>query len=218
MMNFTRKLIWLACVSLTCSVMAWSQDFRATIVGRVTDANQAAVPNAQVQVKNLGTNEITNATTSSEGNYRAPFLRPGLYSVTVEVTGFKKATRDNVELVISQQATVNFTLEAGNVSDQVTITGDAVVIEAASADRGQVIDRQKVLELPLNARNPFMLGILTAGVNFNGAAIWQRPFDNGAIAEWTINGSQTRGNEFLLDGAPNNSQAGGNNIAYYTRN
>ncbi|HKX30089.1 MAG TPA: TonB-dependent receptor, partial [Blastocatellia bacterium] len=65
-----------------------------------------------------------------------------------------------------------------------------------------------------NARNPFMLGVLTAGVNFNGASIWQRPFDNGAIAEWTINGSQSRGNEFLLDGAPNNSQAGGNNIAY----
>ncbi len=55
--------------------------------------------------------------------------------------------------------------------------------------------------------------MLVAGVNFNGASIWQRPFDNGAIAEWTINGSQSRGNEFLLDGAPNNGQAGGNNIA-----
>ncbi len=88
------------------------------------------------------------------------------------------------------------------------------MLETASADRGVVIDRQQVLELPLNARNPFMLGILTAGVNFNGASIWQRPFDNGAIAEWTINGSQSRGNEFLLDGAPNNGQAGGNNIAY----
>ncbi len=95
-----------------------------------------------------------------------------------------------------------------------TIEGSAPVIETASADRGGVIDRQKVIELPLNARNPFMLGILTAGVNFYGASIWQRPFDNGAIADWTINGSQLRGNEFLLDGAPNNGQAGGNNIAY----
>lgn len=191
-----------------------AQDFRATVTGRITDANRAAIPNAQVSVKNIGTNEVSTATTNSEGNYRVPFLRPGAYSITVEATGFKKATRDNIELVISQAATFDFALETGNVSDSVTITGEAAVIETATADRGGVIDRQKVVELPLNARNPFMLGVLTAGVNFYGASIWQRPFDNGAIADWTINGSQIRGNEFLLDGAPNNGQAGSNNIAY----
>jgi hypothetical protein len=199
---------------LCLPALTLAQDFRATIVGRVTDQSKAAIPNAQVTVKNLGTNEVTTMTTSGEGNYRVPFLRPGAYSVTVEMTGFKKASRDNLELVISQVATVDFTLEPGNISEQVTVQGDAPVIETATADRGGVIDRQKVIELPLNARNPFMLGVLTAGVNFYGASIWQRPFDNGAIADWTINGSQLRGNEFLLDGAPNNGQAGGNNIAY----
>ncbi len=203
----------IACVALLAS-LTMAQDFRATIVGRVTDQSKAAIPGAQVTVKNLGTNEATTMTTSDEGNYRIPFLRPGAYSVTVEMTGFKKASRDNLELVISQVATVDFTLEPGNISEQVTVQGDAPVIETATADRGGVIDRQKVIELPLNARNPFMLGVLTAGVNFYGASIWQRPFDNGAIADWTINGSQLRGNEFLLDGAPNNGQAGGNNIAY----
>jgi hypothetical protein len=210
---FFALAISLLCLSVGVTAVA-AQDFRATITGRVTDTNKAAVPNAQVQAKNVGTNEVTSATTDSEGNYKAPFLRPGSYSVTVEASGFKKATRDKVELVISQVATLDFTLEAGAISEQVTVQGDAQVIETATADRGGVIDRQKVIELPLNARNPFMLGILTAGVNFNGASIWQRPFDNGAIAEWTINGSQSRGNEFLLDGAPNNGQAGGNNIAY----
>jgi hypothetical protein len=209
---FFALAITLLCLSSITAVAA--QDFRATITGRVTDSNKAAVPNAQVSVKNLGTNETTSATTDSEGNYKAPFLRPGAYSITVEASGFKRAMRDSVELVISQVATFDFALEAGAISEQVTVQGDASVIETATADRGGVIDRQKVIELPLNARNPFMLGILTAGVNFNGASIWQRPFDNGAIAEWTINGSQSRGNEFLLDGAPNNGQAGGNNIAY----
>ncbi|MGE0131795.1 MAG: carboxypeptidase regulatory-like domain-containing protein [Blastocatellales bacterium] len=213
----TRKihLLLATAISLLClSATVIAQDFRATVTGRVTDQSKAAVPNAQVTVKNLGTNEATTMTTSSEGNYKAPFLRPGAYSVTVEASGFKKASRENIELVISQVATIDFTLEPGNISEQITVQGDAPVIETATADRGGVIDRQKVIELPLNARNPFMLGILTAGVNFNGASIWQRPFDNGAIAEWTINGSQSRGNEFLLDGAPNNGQAGGNNIAY----
>ncbi len=201
-------------LSLLLSIAPSAQDFRATITGRITDSNKAAIPNAQVTVRNIGTNETTTATTDSAGNYKAPLLRPGTYSVSVEVTGFKKAVRENVELVINQVATIDVALEPGSISEQVTVQGEAPLLESATADRGGVIDRQRVIELPLNARNPFMLGILTAGVNFNGASIWQRPFDNGAIAEWTINGSQSRGNEFLLDGAPNNGQAGGNNIAY----
>ena len=77
-----------------------------------------------------------------------------------------------------------------------------------------VIDNMRVTELPLNARNPFMLSYLSPGITYNGPAIYQRPFDNGAIADWSINGGQNRNNEFLLDGAPNNSIQGGNNIAY----
>jgi hypothetical protein len=214
MFRLSRYIILNLLSLMLLATVIGAQDFRATITGRITDANRAAIPGAQVHIKSIGTNDVTTMTTDSEGNYKVPFLRPGAYSITVEVTGFKKATRDNVELVISQVATIDFALEPGNVSESVTVQGDVTVIETATADRGAVIDRQKVIELPLNARNPFMLGVLTAGVNFNGASIWQRPFDNGAIAEWTINGSQSRGNEFLLDGAPNNGQAGGNNIAY----
>jgi hypothetical protein len=196
------------------STLGMAQDFRATLTGRVMDASKAAIAGAQVRVKNIGTNEVTSVATDEGGNYKVPFLNPGTYSITVEVTGFKKFVNEGIALNISQVATIDIALEPGNISEQVTVTAQAPLIEAATADRGGVIDRQRVVELPLNARNPFMLGMLTAGVNFNGAAIWQRPFDNGAIADWTINGSQTRGNEFLLDGAPNNSQAGGNNIAY----
>src|SRR5262245_57966830 len=212
-----RKLsILLPCLLMLISMVMISaaQDFRATITGRVMDSTQSPVPSAQVVVKNIGTNEETRATTNRQRNYKAPFLRPATYSVSVEVAGFKKALRDKIELVINQVAVIDITLEPGNITEQVTVQGTVPLLESASADRGGVIDRQRVIELPLNARNPFMLGMLTAGVNFNGAAIWQRPFDNGAIAEWTINGSQSRGNEFLLDGAPNNGQAGGNNIAY----
>ncbi len=98
MLSVLRKTIPSLFVLTLLAALAVAQDFRATIVGRVTDPSKAAIPNAQVSVKNLGTNEITTMTTSSEGNYRAPFLRPGAYSVSVEASGFKKATRDNVEL------------------------------------------------------------------------------------------------------------------------
>jgi hypothetical protein len=90
-------LIALCLLSIIATALA--QDFRATVTGRVTDANRAAIPNASVQVKNIGTNEVSTATTNSEGNYRVPFLRPGAYSITVEANGFKKSTRDNIELL-----------------------------------------------------------------------------------------------------------------------
>jgi hypothetical protein len=116
-------------------------------------------------------------------------------------------------LNVGQTATVNIVLEVGNVSEQITVTGEAPLVDTATANRGAVIDNQQVTELPLNGRNPFMLSSLAAGVNFNGALIYPRPFDNGAIAQWSINGSLAANNDFMLDGAPNNAQSGTNNIA-----
>jgi len=192
---------------------AWGQEFRATMTGRVTDTTSSVVPNAVVQVKNVGTNEVAATNTDNQGNYTVPFLRPGTYSVSVEVAGFKKFTRDGLVLNVGQTAAVNISLEVGAVTESVTVTAATPLLETAKADRGGVVDSLRVREIPLNARNPFMLSMMVAGVQYNGNAIYQRPFDNGAIAEWTINGSTSRSNEFLLDGVPNNAQAGGNNIA-----
>lgn len=191
-----------------------AQEFRAGLTGRVTDATQAAVANVVVQARNVETNETHSATSDAAGLYTIPLLRPGNYTLSAEAPGFKKFNRENVILQVGQQATVHIALEVGAITEQVTVTAETPLLDTVRADRGGVIDQMKIHELPLNGRNPFLLGAMVAGVNFHGAAIWQRPFDNGAIAEWTINGSQARGTEFLLDGAPNNGQAGGNNIAY----
>lgn len=198
-------------VLLPC--LALAQEFRATLSGRISDPSGGAVPGVVVAVRNTGTNEVVNATTGPQGDFTAPFLRPGSYSVTVETSGFKKAVREGVVLNVGQNATLNIALEVGAVTEQITVTAEIPMLETATADRGGVIDNQQVQEFPLNARNPFMLSMLTAGVNYNGNIIYQRPFDNGAIADWSINGSRNRQNEFLLDGAPNNAQAGGNNLA-----
>ena len=176
-----KRFVGASIITLLLLSVAFAQDFRGTITGRVMDASKASIPSATVTVKNAATNESFTATTDSEGNFKVPFLRPGDYNVTVEAKGFKKAVRENFTVAISQIAAVDFSLEAGQITDTVTIeAAGQVVLESASADRGGVIDQQKVSELPLNARNPFMLGVLVAGVNFNGASIWQRPFDNGA--------------------------------------
>jgi hypothetical protein len=172
------------------------------------------MPNAKVEVKNLGTNEITTSTTDGTGTYSIPFLRPGSYTLTAEATGFKKYVREGLTLQVSQAANIDITLEVGSLTDSVTVTGEVPLLETSKADRGVVVDTQRVAELPLNARNPYILGAMMSGVTFRGAAIWQRPFDNGAIAEWSMNGGRQSNNEFLLDGAPNNGQMGSNNVAY----
>ncbi len=209
----TRK--GLACLALGASLAsgALAQEFRATVNGRVVDATKAAVPGANVSVQNADTNETAAVVTNAEGNYAIPFLRPGPYTLTVELTGFKKYTR-RLRLEVSQTATINVELAVGSLSEEMQVVAETPLLDAGKADRGTVIDNRRIVELPLNARNPFMLSMLVAGVNYNGAAIYHRPFDTGAIADWSINGGQNRNNEFLLDGAPNNSIQGGNNIAY----
>ena len=121
-----RPLALLTCSLLLLAITSLAQDFRATITGRITDASKAAIPNAQVRVKNTGTNETITMSTDSEGNYKVPFLRPGSYSVTVEAAGFKKSIREAIELVISQVATIDFSLETGSISEQVTGSGSAL--------------------------------------------------------------------------------------------
>ena len=134
--------------------------------------------------------------------------------MTVEARGFKKVVREGLSLSVGDTVGMDIALEVGAVTEQLTVTAEAPLLETAKADRGTLVDQQTVAEMPLNGRNPFMLAKIAAGVNFNGTVIYQRPFDNGAIAQWTINGGLFESNEFLLDGAPNNAQAGVNNIAY----
>ncbi len=202
----------LLCLLACCALSA--QEFRATITGRVTDASGGAIPGAVVQAKNVATNEVTSATSDTQGTYNIPFLRPGDYILTVEAKGFKRYVREGLTLQVGQVAGLTVSMEVGDVSQSIEITAEVPLLDTEKADRGVVVDSQRVAELPLNARNPYLLGAMMSGVTFRGAAIWQRPFDNGAIAEWSMNGGRQSNNEFLMDGAPNNAQMGSNNVAY----
>jgi len=208
------RAFWLCLFCLAVPAGLFAQGVQATLTGRVTDSSGAVIPNVRLEVKNTETNQITPVVTDAVGVYTAPFLRPGAYSVSVEAPGFKTFTRGGLVLNVNATVAVDITLEVGAQSDKITVTEETPLLETAKADRGSIIDRERVAELPLNGRNPFMLAKMVAGVNFNGNILWERPFDNGAIARWTINGGLVSNNEFLLDGAPNNAQAGTNNIAY----
>ena len=214
--SFRRFRVLSACLALAMALVdaASAQEFRATVTGRITDPNGLAVPGATVTVLNTQTGEVAVGLSTSDGAYSIPFLKPGMYNISAELSGFRKTLQTNVQLEVGQTRAINFELQLGALTEEVTVTAESPLLETSRADRGMVIDNARITELPLNARNPFMLSYLSPGITYNGPAIYQRPFDNGAIADWSINGGQNRNNEFLLDGAPNNSIQGGNNIAY----
>jgi hypothetical protein len=160
----------LTAFSLLCLLVsqAFSQDFRATISGHVFDASGAAVPSAKIQVTSQATNETTTSASDNAGAYTVPLLRPGNYKLTATAAGFKQFIRDNVVLEAAKVLGIDINLEVGNVTDTVEVTASAAVLDTQSASRSGLVTEQQVSEMPLNARNPFMLGSMMSGVTFNG--------------------------------------------------
>ena len=178
-----------ACCASRCWLIfasaATAQEFRATVKGQVVDSSQAALPGATITVRNQETGEVGTATSNNEGNYTVPFLRPGVYSVTVEMEGFQKYTRTDMRLEVSQVAVINAQLGVGGLAESVNVSAEAPLLETSNANRGTVIDQARIAELPLQSRSPMALATLVAGVNYNAQAVYLRPFDNGALADWS---------------------------------
>jgi hypothetical protein len=184
---------------------AAAQESRGTITGIVTDPQGAAMPGVSILAKHTATNAESRTTTNESGAYVLPFLNTGLYSVTATASGFKSAVRNHISLGISERAQVDFQLEIGGVSEQVTVASQAELLTTTSASRGTVIDAQKIADLPLLGKNPYTFAYHANGVlhiNPQGS-ITDRPYDNGGMDALVINGGQAFTNEYLLDGAPN---------------
>jgi hypothetical protein len=176
------------------------------ITGTVTDPTGAAVGGAKVVATNVATGAERLATTNDAGNYDLPALPPGTYNMRAEFTGFRSSERRGMELQVAQVARIDFSLEIGNVSDTVEVAGGAPVIETESATVGTVIENKRIVELPLNGRNPLQLASLTPGATTNGPASSQgQQRMGGARNAFALNvaGQRTSNNHYELDGVEN---------------
>ena len=192
----------LLCLAAAASLAA--QEVRATITGTVSDPQGSVIVGARVVARNLSTGAVIEASTNETGLFVAPFLPIGRYNVSAAMQGFKTALRDNVELRVGDRVQLNFTLEIGAAAETITVTGDAALLDTATSSNGQVIDSAKVKDLPLLGRNPFLLAAVSAGVQYTPTrgSRSNRPFDNGGMDSFSINGGRQTTNEFLLDGVP----------------
>ena len=210
-MRARMSIVWTAGLCLLAAP-ASPQEFRGTVQGRVTDAQQAAVPGASIVVTSAKTGVSSEARSETDGAYVVPFLIPGLYRIDVSLPGFQKIARTGVTVAIGQKVTVDFQLKVGDLAETVEVRGDASLLDTATGGLGQVIDRRGVESLPLNGRMIFMLNRTAPGVNWQvpgfGAqgSSGLRPFDNLGGSAWSLNGGRVGTNEFLLDGAPDSTR------------
>lgn len=211
-MKFAQGLLLLPLVSVLFLMPAAAQETRGIIGGRVTDSTGAVVPGARVIATNTRTNTAVEVTTTGEGNYTMLYLLPGTYTVSVEAQGFKRLNRSGVELRVADRASIDLQLELGGLTETVSVTAEAPLLEVSSATAGQVIDRRRISELPLAEGNPLTLIQLAPGIVITGGFTSNSALSNSGPSNFESGGSPG-GNEFTLDGSPNTADRQGNGAA-----
>ncbi len=191
---------------------AFGQETRGAFTGWVKDSTGGVIPGAEIEAIHLATDTRTVTITNDTGSYLLPYLSSGAYRITVTMAGFKQHVREKVELRLGETLTLDTTLEVGEVSQSIVVTGAAPVFDKTSASLATVIDTQDLEELPIREGTVAELATLAPGVVYGTHIRLAKPGMTGGISSLSTDGSTLSRNEFSIDGVPN--VAGDNAIAY----
>src|SRR5437016_788713 len=189
---------------LLMSPWAFGQVSTGTLVGTVTDPRGAALPSTKLTIRHLSTGDSREATANERGEFNAPFLRTGDYSVSATVNGFKTKTITPITIRVDQTVNLPVELEIGAVSESIEVTATTPLVESTTSSIGQVIENKKIVELPLNGRNAFALGLLAGNTIPVSGMGTNLPFVAG--------GGRFSTNDVMLDGIDNNTSVNANAI------
>jgi len=209
-----RSLGFLLFICLLVALSAAAQNITGIIQGTVTDAQGAAVPNAQVTIKNIATGETRTVTASGQGIYTAPELSVGTYDVTIKQPNFKTFVSRSVAVDPSSTATVNAVLEVGSVNEEVTVMASAIQVETNTGTVSNVVEGNEVRELPLNGSNFVELTQLMPGVSPASFFNTEKKGLEGGV-DFSVNGNSVTSNLFLIDGVNNNDIGSNRTILIY---
>src|SRR5690349_2937086 len=188
-------LVSVSLLPLGAQVAAVSQ-----ISGVVQDSSGAAVPGAHVTITNVDTSAARSAETSADGSYIVTNLVAGPYRLQVTKEGFTTYSQSGIVLQVNVNPQVNVTLKVGAITEQIEITANATLVETSNNTVGQVIDHQRVVELPLNGRNVAQL------ISLSGAAVPSSPggivnnLNYPTVSAFAVAGGQGNATNFFLDG------------------
>ncbi len=177
--------------------VAHGQIETARITGTISDSTGAVIPGAQVKFTHVATAQELSVESNAEGLFRSQPLRIGEYLLEVEADGFKRAVRSGIVLTLQQTARIDIPLEIGALTEVVDVTAAAPLLETTEATQGQVINNQRMVDMPLNGRDYIQLALLSAGaVRSIG----------GRFGGYSAGGQRTTQNNYslALDGIDNN--------------
>jgi hypothetical protein len=179
--------------------------------GHVVDSSGALIQGATVIIHNEETGVDIVVKTTDAGDFTAPYLKPGIYTITAKMTGFKKLSKTHIHLDVDQTSKIDFALPLGNVSETMTVTADSVTIELAKADRGEIIETERISEMPINGRQILDLFALSPGAIQANNPQYTRQQDN-VSQNLNANGVTINAVAENIDGATNDNA--GNYMGY----
>ncbi len=198
--TFARFLAGIVLLAALAGTNRLSAQATGTIVGTVTDASGAAVPGANLQVKNSGTGVTQTTTSDAQGRYRLPELIIGTYELSASKMGFSTVNRPGVTLTVGAEPVVDFALPVGQQTQTVTVQGEVSQVETQSTAVGALVESKEISEMPLNGRNFTSLLTLAPGVTQipqGAAGAGSTFYGNGT--KYSIAGSRPSGQAYLLD-------------------
>jgi hypothetical protein len=192
-----RKLLGAVLATVLWAGVVVGQVTTGTISGTVSDSTGAVIPGATVSLRNTETGIVRTITTNAQGRYNAAQLGLGMYEVTAEAPGFQSVVRSGIEMTVGRQAVVDFALQIGAVAEQITVTGEAPLLETTNATVADLVSEKQMRELPLNGRSFTDLTAIQPGA-VTDLGIPSGVFQGGGRI--VLNGARPSQSSYLLDG------------------
>src|SRR5215475_1230428 len=188
----------------------------AQIHGVVHDPMGAAIPSATVKARNVDNGSVRSTVSGQDGAFVLPDLSVGRYSVGVTAPGFNQYLQTGIVLDVGQNVQVNVLLQVGKVTEAVQVSSEAAMVETQDTSISEVIDQQRIVDLPLNGRQATDLIMLSGGAanppNSASRVVTTHDYVNSIGV--SVSGGQINGNNYLLDGGDNNDSHSNVNMPF----
>ena len=190
---------WLA--ALAAATPVYGQGFQGGLRGSIKDSG-GVLPGVDVTVTNEGTNIGRSTVTNERGEYAFASVDPGTYKLKAALPGYKTIEQGGIRIGTQQFLTLDFTMDVGRIEENVTVTGQAPLIETSNASQGTVLDNAALQMLPSSGRSAFLVGTTVPTVIPSGDAQFNRQQDQTNASLLSLGGGTRRGNNYTLDGVP----------------
>ena len=211
--RWTKMCLEMMCLKTVCLVVAVAflaptllpaQGTGGRILGRVSDPSGAVIAHVKVVVTNEATGVSRDAESNDSGDYSFPEIPVGIYTLSFELTGFKKDLRHGVSVDLNQVVTLNMVMQIGQAQEVVDVTSEAPLVDTTSTQLGAIMGSREVSSLPLNSRDTYQLLQLQPGVMSTTGSSNSLIYGSDSPGAVSVNGGRGRANNFSVNGGDAN--------------